>query len=233
MKMLEKEKRRGGTEEEIKTEDTLTKIILSFDKLAKIQERTQECILNLAEAQKRTEEALATLTKRVDTLSKRVDELAEAQKRTEEALATLTKQVEMLYREHAEVKAALGKLTDVIGFGLEDIARIVLPGWLYRHLSIDVEDLRREYFIVDGEEVEVNLFGEGTLKGERVVIIGEAKSRIYVDDVNKFYWRVYRPVSEKITKVKTIGIMFGFLVHPSARKKAEGYGIYTVASYER
>ncbi len=118
-----------------------------------------------------------------------------------------------------------------MGFGLEDIARVVLPGWLYRHLGVEVEGLRREFFVVDGEEVEVNLYGEGVLRGERVVVVGEAKSRVYGPDVERFYRRVYVPVS-KLVAAKTVGVLLGYLVHPSARRKAQELGLHVIAAYE-
>jgi hypothetical protein len=35
----------------------------------------------------------------------------------------------------------VGRLSDVVGFSLEDIARVVVPGWLLRHEGIEVESL--------------------------------------------------------------------------------------------
>ena len=33
--------------------------------------------------------------------------------------------------------------------------------------------------------------------------------------------------------MKCIGIVFGYVIYPDAKKKAEELGLYTVASYER
>ncbi len=120
--------------------------------LAEAQHRTElrldslaQKIEELAEAQRRTE-------LRVDRLAEKVEELAEAQRKTEVALQGLTRQV--------------GALSDTIGFGLEDVARLMLPPYLERHLGVNTGELELKFFTVDGEEVEVNLYGEGTMDGE-------------------------------------------------------------------
>ena len=119
-------------------------------------------LARLAEAQARTEE-------RVTRLEEAVTRLAEAQARTEERVA----RVEVSLRELAQ---QVGKLSDTIGFGLEDIARVVLPGWLNRHEGIEV----------DGEVVEINLYGVGVRGDEKVAVLGEARSRIYEHNVKEF-----------------------------------------------
>ncbi len=151
--------------------------------------------------------------------------MAKAQVESEEALANLARVVR-------EQNVKIDRLSDVIGFGLEDIARVVLPGWLYRHLGIKVEDLRREFFEINQRRVEVNLYGEGRVKDKPVVIVGECKSRIHKRDVDKFFENVYEPVS-KIKNVEVVGVLFGFLIYPEARERAKKLGIHAVASYER
>ena len=200
------------------TREEFDKLVKAVGQLADAQRRTEEQLKQLAEAQRRTEE-------RLERLTRRVEQLAEAQRRTEERLEKLVEAIDTLREE-------VGRLTSTWGFGLEDVARVVLPGWLYKHLGIEVERLRREFFRVDREEIEVNLYGEGVLKGERVVVIGEVKSRIYGSDVDRFYRRVFQPVS-RLVGAKAVGLLFGFLVHPSAKSRAEELGVYVVASYER
>jgi len=103
--------------------------------------------------------------------------LTEAQARTEVALKH--------QRRH------LSGLGDVIGFGLEDIAKTVVPGYLQRHFGIDLEgplgdELARRFFDVNGQPVEVDLYGEGTRDGRRVVVLAESKSRIGGAEVRRF-----------------------------------------------
>jgi len=72
----------------------------------------------------------------VKELAQAQQELAKAQKRTEDQVQNLAKSV--------------GKLSDNINFGLDDIARVVLPGYLEGHLGIQVKEFSRKFFNVKG-----------------------------------------------------------------------------------
>lgn len=213
------------------TENILNKLTERVDKLAERVDR-------LAEAQKLTEDRLNILAERVDKLAEaqkltedrlnrlteRVDGLAEAQLRTEDHLKQLAVAVSNLAKE-------VGRLSDVVGFGLEDVAKVVVPGWLYRHERIEVE-LERRFVYVEGELIEVNLYGDGRRNGEAVTVVGECKSRIYEREVREFAEKL-----EKLVKVFQGGrmytFMFGFLIHPSADGEARKRGITLIASYMR
>ena len=158
------------------------------------------------------------LTKRINSLTNRVNSLAEAQAKTEEAVKKLALEV--------------GRLSDTIGFGLEDIARVVIPGFLYKHEGIEVSDLGRRIIIINGEEVEVNLYGEGVSKdGKEIVVIGEVKSRIYSGDVSRFDEKSGK--ISKMVKGEVYRLMFGYLIHPVAEEEARRKGIKLIASYMR
>ena len=222
-----------------RTEERVSKLEDAVMRLAEAQKRTEErisrledAVMRLAEAQRKTEERVSKLEDAVMRLAEaqrrteeRLNALAEAQRRTEDAIRKLAIGMNALRRE-------VGRLSDTIGFGLEDIARVVLPGWLHRHLGVKIDELRREFLTIDGREVEVDLYGEGLLKGERIIVVGEVKSRIYEAQVDKFYRSIYAPLSKKVS-ARVIGILFGYLIHPSAKKRAQELGLYTVASYER
>jgi len=183
----------------------------AFDKLA-------STVRSLTRAQRRTEE--------------RLNQLAEAQSRTEERLNQLAEAVDRLVVGLDSLRVEVGRLSEVVGFGLEDVARVVLPGWLHRRLGVEVEELRREFLRVDGEEVEVNLYCEGLKGGAKVTVLGEVKSRIYSDDESGFHERVFTR-AKKAVEGEALGVLFGYLIHPTAKRKAEELGLYTVASYER
>ncbi|MGQ4914593.1 MAG: hypothetical protein ACP6IU_07550 [Candidatus Asgardarchaeia archaeon] len=183
----------------------------AFDKLSKI-------IAELAEAQKRSEERITRLEQAITRLEKTVAELAEAQKRTQETVAELSK--------------AVGSLSATIGFGLEDIARVVVPGWLSRHENIMVDDLERRFIEVNGNLIEINLYGEGTKNGKKVTIIGECKTRIYESEVKKFI-KVLKNIKDALKGKEIYPLMFGFLIHPSAERIAKEHGITLIVSYAR
>jgi chromosome segregation ATPase len=81
-------------------------------------------VMDLASAQRELAHAQAKTEERVGRLEDAVERLAQAQAKTEEALKELAMQV--------------GKLSDNVGFSLEDVAKVVLPGYLERHLHIYV-----------------------------------------------------------------------------------------------
>jgi len=220
--------------------------LLGLEDLRASAKRLEEALAKLAEAQAKSEERLSEVEVRVGRLEEAIAKLAEAQAKSEERLAALEARTGKLEDAVARLEVAVaklaegldalrvevGRLSETVGFGLEDIARVVLPGWLHRHLGVEVGELRREFLQVKGEEVEVNLYGEGSLNGERVVVLGKVKSKISDSDVERFYRRVYKPASEALA-CRTIGVLFGYLIYPSAKEKARSFGLHTVASYER
>jgi hypothetical protein len=194
------------------------------ERLAEAQARTEERVTRLEEAVARLAETQARTEERVTRLEEAVTRLAEAQARTEERVA----KVEVSLRELAQ---QVGKLSDTIGLGLEDIARVVLPGWLSRHEGIEVDELTRTFLEVDGEVVEINLYGVGVRDEEKVVILGEARSRIYEHDVKEF-----DGMAEKARKViphRVYKLLFSYWIHPAAQREAAGRGLTLIASYMR
>ncbi|MBS7659049.1 hypothetical protein KEJ20_07900 [Candidatus Bathyarchaeota archaeon] len=182
-----------------------------FNRLIKIVEA-------LAEAQKRTESVIATLGERVERLEKVVEALAEAQKRTEDTVTRLT--------------IAVGSLSDTIGYGLEDVAKVMLPSWLEKHEKIKVKELERRFIEVDGEEVEVDLYGEGIKGRYLITVIGEVKSKIDVGDVKKFMSKLDK-IGKALKNRRILPLMFGYWFHPSASILGKKNGIRVIAPYQK
>jgi hypothetical protein len=94
-----------------------------------------------------------------------------------------------------------------------------------------VDELTRTFLEVDGEVVEINLYGVGVRDEEKVVILGEARSRIYEHDVKEF-----DGMAEKARKViphRVYKLLFGYWIHPTAQREAAGRGLTLIASYMR
>ena len=203
-----------------------------FDKLTSAVNKLTEKVTELAEAQKKTEERLNQLAVRVDQLAEaqrrteeRLNQLAEAQRRTEETVQKLSEAIR-------ELSVQVGRLSDLIGFGLEDIARVMVPGWLERNMGIYVEDLSPRFIMVDGTELQLNLFGIGRKDAKEIIIVGECKSRIYASEVRKFS-KLLKKVHKAFPDKEVLGFLFGFLIHPSAEEEAKKYGIKLIATYMR
>ena len=125
-----------------------------------------------------------------------------------------------------------GGLSDTVGYGLEDVARVMLPPWLARHERVHVDELDRRFIQVDGESIEVNLYGEGVKGKVPVKVLGEARSRIHAGDVKDFAENV-KKLRRALGREKILPVMFGFWIHPSASSLADALHIRLVASYQR
>jgi chromosome segregation ATPase len=207
-----------------------------LEELAGAQARTEARLEELAGAQARTEGSLKELAAEVKGL-------AAAQARTEASLKELAAEVKGLaagQRELAvgqkelaagqkELRTAVGALSDNVGFGLEQLAAIVLPAQLERdeRTILTTEFERRLVSTAAGEE-EVDLWAQGERDGAAVQVVGEVKSRVYATDVKRFVQKAERV--QATLEAPVLRLMFGFVVHPSAREVAEHLGVRVVAS---
>jgi predicted nuclease with TOPRIM domain len=200
----------------------------ALERLADAQLETQAEVRALAEAQRRTEE-------RVGRLEAAVERLAEAQRRTEERVGRLEAAVERLAEAQRRTEEAVarlaqqvGRLSETIGFTLEDLARDLTPDRLARRHGIQVGALDRAFFRLDGQEVEIDLYGVGQRDGQQIAIVGETKSRIYDRDVEALADRARRLASQ--LPGTPVPVLFGFVIHPSAREAAARLGAIVIAS---
>jgi hypothetical protein len=187
-------------------------------------DRLEEALTRLAQAQARTEERVTRIEQALIRLADaqarteaRVEALAQAQARTEAAVLVLAQQV--------------GRLSETIGFTLEDLAREVAPPYLAKHHGIHVEQLDRRFFSAEGEEVEVDLYGEGQQDDTTVVVIGEVRSRIYGRDVESATYRAAR-LRPQLSGSPVV-VLFGFVIHPSARDAAHRLHAIVISSSGR
>ena len=139
----------------------------------------------------------------------------------------------MAQRELAHQVGALG---DNIGLWVEDIGRVVLPGYLERHLGVKLrgqlgEELGRRFLSGPTGEIELNLYGEGEQDGKPVEILGEAKNRLYRRDVERFDQRLKTLEPGRLERA--LKVMFAFWIHPSAQEAARERAILLVVSYQR
>src|SRR2546425_7207545 len=127
------------------------------ERLASAQVGTEEALKELAAAQKETDQSLKELAGRTEESLK---ELAAAQRETEKALAELA-------AAQTRTDQQVGRLGDNIGFGLEDIARVVAPGYLLRHHGIKMGESDRGYLNANGHPVEIDIYAEGRRNGKK------------------------------------------------------------------
>lgn len=235
---------RALTQAQIRTQAHIDELVKAQRRTEKRIDHLEDATKELVKAQTRTERALHQLSSRTGVLEEaqirtqralqqlagRVGVLEEAQIHTEKALRQLTIQLGALAKE-------VGALSATVGFGLEDIAHVVLPGYLERHYGIHVDGFQRKFFNITSrgrvKEVEVNLYGEGQRNHLKIVILGEVKGRIHESDVRAFARLVTQLENQKQVLGEIFKLMFGYYVHPSGSKTADEYGIKTIASYQR
>ena len=180
--------------------------------LAEAQKRTEQRVNELAEAQKRTEQ--------------RINELAEAQKRTEEELRKLV-------QDHRETRRQLGGLAMVVGYTLENEAYKALPRLLKEDYNISVKDKLRRQYVKDnqGKYIEVNIVGKASKSGKEIVIVGEGKSQLSKNDIDRFR-------NKKLNRLEGVfKEMFPLLVthmttNPDVEEYAKKKGITLYYSYD-
>ncbi len=221
-----------------------------LEELAQAQARTEQRLEELAQAQARTDTAVQQLAARVDQLAQaqartdaavqqlaaRVDQLAQAQARTDAAVQQLATRVDQLAQAQTRTEQALqqlatqvGALSDNVGYGLEDIARVVLPGYLKHRHGVHVEHLERRIFTVDGQRFDVDLYAEGRRGRRRVVVVGEVKSRIYAREVHQFQ-QLLAAVQPQLP-AEPLPVMFGYFIDLSATEAAREK-IVLIAAYQ-
>jgi predicted nuclease with TOPRIM domain len=221
-----------------------------LEELAQAQARTEQrldrleaAVERLAEAQARTDAAVQQLAKRVDQLAEaqarteqRLNELAQAQARTEQRVEQLEGAMQRLAEAQARTEQALqqlatqvGALSDNVGYGLEDIARVVLPGYLKQRYGVTVERLERRIFSVDGQRFDVDLYAEGRRGRRRIVVLGEVKARIYAREVHHFQ-QVLQAVRPQLP-AEPLPVLFGYFIDLSAMEAAQDQ-ILLIAAYQ-
>jgi predicted nuclease with TOPRIM domain len=221
-----------------------------LEELAQAQARTEQrldrleaAVERLAEAQARTDAAVQQLAKRVDQLAEaqarteqRLNELAQAQARTEQRVEQLEGAMQRLAEAQARTEQALqqlatqvGALSDNVGYGLEDIARVVLPGYLKQRYGVTVERLERRIFSVDGQRFDVDLYAEGRRGRRRIVVLGEVKARIYAREVH-YFQQVLQAVRPQLP-AEPLPVLFGYFIDLSAMEAAQDQ-ILLIAAYQ-
>ncbi len=194
------------------TEKRLDSLTVKVEELAEAQKRTEIRVEELAEAQRRTET--------------RVEELAEAQKQTELEITKLSKRLR-------QTRQMVGGLSDSVGYGLEDRAIAVMPSLLKEKFGIESDNgFVRKYIILDGQEVELNMFGTGHKADEKWFVVGEAKAKLSQKDVDKFLRLLSRLRTSKFVEDQVFPIIVTYSTRPAIQRYAEEKGINIIWSYE-
>ena len=200
--------------------------------------RVWEAIERLTEAQRKTEERLNQLALRVDELTERLNQLAEAQRDMAEKMSKL---IDAQMQLEDSLAKLLGRMKTTeeriewifssIGFTIEDKSLKALPELLKRE-GITVEgNLVRRYYKIGDEYNQLNIYGWGRKDGEKILILGEIKTRASRKEINEFI-----KLADKVKKSEGNPTVFLVFVAYDYRPEIEEYlkekGIKYFWSYE-
>jgi cell division protein FtsB len=205
-----------------------------FAELKAVVQELATRVEELAEAQKRTEQRVEQLAARMDELAEaqerteqRVEELAEAQKRTEEEVRSLAVALK-------QTRKMVGGLSDAVGYTLEDRAIRSLPGLLPELAGLSPEGPFARRWVRDreGELVELNILGYARRgSGEVVTLVGEAKARARVKDVDNLQRLLAQLAGSEVVRGELVGVLVAYHVRPEVEEKARQAGVLLVPSY--
>ena len=138
-----------------------------------------------------------------------------------------------LVQDHRETRRQLGGLAMVVGYTLENEAYKALPRLLKEDYNISVKDKLRRQYVKDnqGKYIEVNIVGKASKSGKEIVIVGEGKSQLSKNDIDRFR-------NKKLNRLEGVfKEMFPLLVthmttNPDVEEYAKKKGITLYYSYD-
>ncbi len=229
MELVEAQKRtdqqiRELTEAQKRTEQRV-------EELAEALKETQAEVRALAEAQKRTEQRVEELAEALKETQAEVRALAEAQKRTEQRVEELAEAQKRTERRFDFLHQRVEGLSDTVGYTLENQAYRFLPRILKERTGVQVEGrLLRRYVRVKGTYRQVNVFGYGLRTGQRVLIVGEVKTRPSRREIDKFLKLV--GYLERQEGLSVVPLLVAHDFHPEIEVYLKAKGVLTVWSYD-
>ena len=207
------------TAAQARTEERMDRMEAAIEKLTAAQARTEERIDELAAAQARTEE-------RMERVEAAIEKLTAAQARTEQTLNDLI-------GAHRETRRQLGGLSMTVGYTLENVAYRALPALLKADYGIEVQGQLIRTYLTDnrGRSLEVNIYGKGRENGREVVILGESKSQLSANHIERFINRRLKPLRPQFENVLPVLITHMISSEPVAAYAKE-HGIALYYSYQ-
>ncbi|MGC8784305.1 MAG: hypothetical protein ACP5RN_07960, partial [Armatimonadota bacterium] len=156
----------------------------------------------------------------------RFRELAETVRLTQEALRDLALTVKDLQKQ-------VGGLSQTVGYVLENEAMKALPELLLRDYGLRVEGRLKRQYVQDsaGRFIEVNIFGTARRNGEQVTLVGESKSQLSKNDIDRFLRRTVDALREVYPNILPI-VVTHVSSEPDAEEYARSLGVMVYYSYE-
>lgn len=199
--------------------DAVKRLAIAQARTEERMERVEVAIEKLTAAQARTEE-------RMDRVEAAIEKLTAAQARTEQTLNDLI-------GAHRETRRQLGGLSMTVGYTLENVAYRALPALLKADYGIEVQGQLIRTYLTDnrGRSLEVNIYGKGRENGREVVILGESKSQLSANHIERFIKRRLKPLRPQFENVLPVLVTHMISSEPVAAYAKE-HGIALYYSYQ-
>ena len=187
------------------------------EELAVAQARTEARVEELALAQQRTEKRLEELAAAQARTEQRLEELATAQARTEARVEELAKAQARTEEKLEETRKEVGGLSMAVGYGLEDRVIPYIPLFAKETYRMKVQVVDRRFILCDeGQYEEVNIYAEGTSDEGPCFLIGECKAQPGKKDADRFAKKIAR-LSTKLNG-KIYPLFVGYLFSPEVEE---------------
>ena len=185
--------------------------------LAEAQIRTEQRVEELAVAQARTEARVEELALAQQRTEKRLEDLAAAQARTEARVEELAKAQARTEEKLDETRKEVGGLSMAVGYGLEDRVIPYIPLFAKETYRMKVQVVDRRFILCDeGQYEEVNIYAEGTSDEGPCFLIGECKAQPGKKDADRFAKKIAR-LSTKLNG-KIYPLFVGYLFSPEVEE---------------
>ncbi len=174
-------------------------IFHSYTDLVKISDfnELKEITLDLKTAQlgteskvNRLEEKLDRLEIKVDRLEIKVDQLEIRVNQLEIKVDRLEVKVDKLEKSVQNLARQIGGLSESFGGSLEDFALDLVPEVLENNWNMQVDSSNREDYVIGGKTIEIDLIIKGSIQDKPVVVLGEVKSNLTLEEAKKFFFLV-------------------------------------------
>ena len=206
--------------------DAVKRLAIAQARTEDRMDRVEAAIEKLTTAQARTEKRLDRLEDRMERVEAAIEKLTAAQIQTEQTLNNLI-------RAHRETRRQLGGLSMTVGYTLENAAYRALPALLKADYGIEVQGQLIRTYLKDnrGRSLEVNIYGKGRENGREVVILGESKSQLSANHIERFIKRRLKPLRPQFENVLPVLITHMISSEPVAAYAKE-HGIALYYSYQ-
>ncbi len=215
------------------TEERLQQLTARVDQLTEQMVQLTARVDQLTVRVDQLTEQMVQLTARVDQLTAQMEQLAEAQRRTEERVTQLAEALLRLAERVGDLQKQVGGLSQTVGYVLENEAMKKLPDLLLRDYGLRVEGRLKRQYVQDkrGRHIEVNVFGTARRNGDTVTIVGESKSQLSKNDIDRFLARTVRELEGLYPQLFPV-IITHMISEPDAEQYARELGVALYYSYE-